>query len=157
MTQVVNIEQNNLVIDVVSQVPNLNVQANTITLDVASGGVVPAAVDTTLQAATNISALRAITTDANGKAVYAEPATLASAMVIGVSKTSAVVDDNLLIQTSGTMNDNAWNWTKGLIFLGADGTLTQSPPGAGAFLAVLGRAITDKTIIIDIDTLTEMA
>lgn len=157
MTQSINIDQASIVIDVVGEEPIINHVSSNITLDVFSGGVVPAAVDTSLEAASNISALRAITTNGAGKAVYASSASISDAIVIGISKNAATTGDNVLIQTSGTFTDASWNWNKGLVFLGANGTLTQTLAAAGSYLAVVAKALTPTTIIIDIETPIEMA
>lgn len=152
MMQTVNILQPQLTIDVVDQVPTFNVVEQQLTLDIDSGGIVPAAVDTTLEAAQDISALRCITTDATGKAVYASIDTLANAMVIGISSTAATTGTNVTIKTTGLMTDAFWSFTKGPVFLGTNGTLTQTAPSNGSIVVQVARAITANTIIIDIDT-----
>lgn len=152
MMQTVNILQPQLTIDVVDQVPTVNVVEQQLTLDIDSGGIVPAAVDTTLEAAQDISALRCITTDGTGKAVYANNNTLANAMVIGISSTAATTGTNVTIKTTGLMTDAFWSFTKGPVFLGTNGTLTQTAPSNGSFVVQVARAITATTIIIDIDT-----
>lgn len=151
MTNTLNVIQNNLVIDVVDATPTLNVINNTVTLDVASGGIVAANVDLTLEAGENISALRAITTDANGKAVYANNDTAANALVIGISRTAALLGNEVNIQTAGTLTDASFNWNKGAIFLGTNGQLTQTAPTGGAYIVPIAKAITTDTVIIDVD------
>ena len=150
-----NIIKPTLTVDVVDLQPMLNVVQNQITLDIESGGAVPAAIDTTLEASTNLSALRAITTDANGKAKYADVDTIPNAMVIGISTTSASTGQNITIKTSGQLTDQYWTWNKGIIFLSTNGQLTQTAPTNGAYVVPIGRAITSTTIIIDIDTIIQ--
>ena len=123
-----------------------------VTLDIISGGIVPAAIDTTLVASTSLSALRCITTDGSGLAKYATPDTLANAVVIGISTTAANTGENITIKTSGQLTDASWAWTKGAIYLGSNGTLTQTAPTGGNVIVHVAKAITATTIIIDIDT-----
>lgn len=149
----VNIDQRTLTVDVVNKTPIVNVDASVITLDIASGGIVPAAIDTTLVASTALSALRCITTNASGLAKYATPDTLANATVIGISSTAADAGANITIKTSGQMTDASWSWTKGAIYLGSNGTLTQTAPSGGSIIVHVAKAITATTIIIDVDTI----
>jgi hypothetical protein len=152
---VVNIKQDTLVVDVKQSQPTVNVQSYDLTLDIASGGIVPAAIDTTLVASTSLSALRCITTDSSGLAKYATPDSLANAVVIGISITSASTGQNITIKTSGQITDASWNWTKGAIYLGANGTLTQTAPTGGSIVVHVAKAITATTLIIDIDTIIQ--
>lgn len=57
----------------------------------------------------------------------------------------------LNVQTSGLLTEGSWSWAPGLVYCGADGTLTQAPSTTGWLLAV-GRAIGPDTIEVDIDT-----
>ena len=135
--------------------PTVNVQSYDLTLDIASGGIVPAAIDTTLVASTSLSALRCITTDSSGLAKYATPDSLANAVVIGISTTAANTGENITIKTSGQITDASWNWTKGAIYLGANGALTQTAPTGGSIVVHVAKAITATTLIIDIDTIIQ--
>ncbi len=135
--------------------PTVNVQSYDLTLDIASGGIVPAAIDTTLVASTSLSALRCITTDSSGLAKYATPDSLANAVVIGISITSASTGQNITIKTSGQITDASWNWTKGAIYLGDNGSLTQTAPTGGSIVVHVAKAITATTLIIDIDTIIQ--
>jgi hypothetical protein len=152
---VVNIKQDTLVVDVKQSQPIVNVQSYDLTLDIASGGIVPAAIDTTLVASTSLSALRCITTDSNGLAKYATPDSLANAVVIGISTTAASTGQNITIKTSGQITDASWSWTKGAIYLGANGSLTQTAPTGGSIIVHVAKAITATTLIIDIDTIIQ--
>lgn len=143
MSTVINVRQDTVSVDVKSV---------DVTLDIISGGIVPAAIDTTLVASTSISALRCVTTDSNGLAKYATPDTLANALVIGVSTNAANTGENVTVKTSGELSDASWNWTKGAIYLGANGVLTQTAPSGGSIVVHVAKAITATKIIIDIDT-----
>jgi hypothetical protein len=149
---VVNVRQDTLTVDLKQSQPTVNVQSYEVTLDIASGGIVPAAIDTALVASTSLSALRCITTNSSGEAVYATPDTLANAVVIGISTTAGNTGETITIKTSGQLSDASWSWTKGAIYLGANGVLTQTAPSGGSIIVHVAKAITATTLIIDIDT-----
>lgn len=134
---------------------SVDIKQYDVVLDIVSGGIVPAAIDTTLVASTSLSALRCITTDSSGLAKYATPDSLANAVVIGISTTSASTGQNITIKTSGQITDASWNWTKGAIYLGANGALTQTAPTGGDIIVHVAKAITATTLIIDIDTIIQ--
>lgn len=122
-----------------------------ITLDIQSGGLVPLNVDLSLTAAVNLSALRAITTDGSGNAVYASNDTLSNAVVVGLTETAANAGSAVSVRTAGIVTDANWTWTKGPVFLGTNGALTQTAPSGGAIVVQLGRAITATQLLIDIE------
>jgi hypothetical protein len=148
----VNVLDNDLIVDLVENKPTVNVVTQALTLDIESGGIVAANIDTSLTAGMSISALRCITTNSSGEAVYATPDTLANAVVIGISTTAGNTGETITIKTSGQLSDASWNWTKGAIYLGANGVLTQTAPSGGSIVVHVAKAITATTIIIDIDT-----
>lgn len=135
--------------------PRIVIDNSPITVTVESGGFVPSSQGVVLVAGANISALRAITTNVNGEAVYASNDTLANAQVIGISNTGANAGSPVTIKTSETISDPSWNWTKGTVFLGTNGQLTQVAPTSGAILVHVGRAITPTTLLIDVDTIIQ--
>jgi hypothetical protein len=134
---------------------SVDIKQYDVVLDIVSGGIVPAAIDTTLVASTSLSALRCITTDSSGLAKYATPDSLANSVVIGISTTAASTGQNITIKTSGQITDASWNWTKGAIYLGANGVLTQTAPSGGSIVVHVAKAITATTLIIDIDTIIQ--
>ena len=152
MSTTVNVLDNDLIVNLVENKPTVNVVTQALTLDIESGGIVAANIDTTLVASTSLSALRCITTDGSGLAKYATPDTLANAVVIGISTTAGNTGENITIKTSGQLTDANWSWTKGSIYLGANGVLTQTAPSNGSIVVHVAKAITATTIIIDIDT-----
>lgn len=133
----------------------VNVNSDEITLDIKSGGLVPISDDVSLTAGTNLSALRAVTSDANGEAVYASNDTLANAQVIGITSNAASAGAGVTIKTSGILTDASWSWTKGTVYLGTNGQLTQTTPSGGAYIVHIGRALTATTLQIDVDTLIQ--
>jgi hypothetical protein len=155
MSTTVNVLDNDLIVDIVENKPTVNVVTQALTLDIESGGIVAANIDTSLTAGMSISALRCITTDGSGLAKYATPDSLANAVVIGISTTAANTGENITIKTSGQLSDASWNWTKGAIYLGANGVLTQTAPSGGSIIVHVAKAITSTTLIIDIDTIIQ--
>lgn len=149
---IVNIERPNITVDVGNNV-SVSIDQTLLSLDIVTGGLVPIGDDVSLTAAANLSALRAVTTDANGDAVYASNDTVQNAMVVGITANAANSGQVVTVKTSGILTDASWNWTKGLVFLGTNGQLTQTPPTAGAILVYVGRALTATQLQIDIDTI----
>jgi hypothetical protein len=133
----------------------VNVDQTNITLDIASGGLVPISDDITLVAGENLSALRAVTSNSSGQAVYASNDTLANAQVVGITNGAVTSGANATIKISGILTDANWNWTKGTVYLGTNGTLTQTVPTNGAIVVHVGKALTATTLIIDIDTIIQ--
>jgi hypothetical protein len=131
----------------------VNLVTEAITLDIESGGIVAANIDTSLTAGMSISALRCITTNGAGEAVYATPDTLANAVVVGISTTAGGAGDTITVKTTGELSDASWSWTKGAIYLGANGVLTQTAPSGGSIVVHVAKAITATKILIDIDTI----
>lgn len=145
-----------VILNIMDLNPTLGIINNIVNLDVESGGLVPVGNGTlTLTAGTNLSALRAVTTNGAGEVVYASNATLSDAVVVGITETSASTGSQVNILTAGTITDGSWNWTKGPVYLGTNGMLTQVAPTNGSIVVHLGRAITSTTILIDIDILIQ--
>ncbi len=146
MSYTINVNQDTL---------RVNVDQSNITLDIASGGLVPISDDITLVAGENLSALRAVTTNSSGQAVYASNNTLANAQVVGITNGAVTSGANATIKISGILTDANWNWTKGTVYLGTNGTLTQTVPTNGAIVVHIGKALTSTQLIIDIDTIIQ--
>ena len=142
-------------IDVNQDTLRVNVDQTNITLDIASGGLVPISDDITLVAGENLSALRAVTSNSSGQAVYASNDTLANAQVVGITNGAVTSGANATIKISGILTDANWNWTKGTVYLGTNGTLTQTVPTNGAIVVHVGKALTSTQLIIDIDTIIQ--
>lgn len=86
--------------------------------------------------------------------VYADNQTLAhSQIVIGVTRGAALNGDEIFIAKNGDgITEGSWNWTAGsVIYLGANGALTQTPPVAPAvFSLIVGYAISATTMYVQI-------
>lgn len=146
MSYTINVNQDTL---------RVNVDQTNITLDIASGGLVPISDDITLVAGENLSALRAVTSNSSGQAVYASNDTLANAQVVGITNGAVTSGANATIKISGILTDANWNWTKGTVYLGTNGSLTQTVPTGGAVIVHVGKALTATQLLIDIDTIIQ--
>lgn len=149
---VINVNDDDIILNILGINPTLSIADNIINMNVESGGLVPGGNnDLTYTAATALSALRAVTLDNLGQAIYATNATLAGAQVLGITVTAASAGSPVLVRTIGIMTDNSWNWTKGPIYLGSNGAITQSAPTGGLVVAQIGRALSTTIIYIDVD------
>lgn len=135
--------------------PIINIEYPNVTLDIQSGGLVPLNVDLSMTAGVNLSALRAVTTDGSGNAVYASNTSLSNAVVVGITETAANAGNAVSVRTAGIMTDAYWAWTKGPVFLGTNGTLTQTAPTSGAIVVQIGRAITATKLQVDIEPIIQ--
>lgn len=147
----VSIERPNVTVNV-SQDVSIALERPNVTLELVAGGIVPVSQDITRTAGVNLSALRVVTLDASGNAVYATNTSVADSVVLGVTLTAANSGAAVGIRAFGIIEDNAWSFTKGPVFLGTDGTLTQTAPTNGAVIVHVGRALTSNTLFVDADT-----
>ena len=130
----------------------VNVNNETITLNIESGGLVAVSQDLQLTAGASLSALRAVTTNSSGEAVYASTDTLGNAQVVGITMGAASSGAQVGVKTFGPISDASWNWTKGPVFLGTNGALTQTAPSGGAIIVQVGRALTATQLFVDVET-----
>lgn len=96
-----------------------------------------------------ISALRVVY-ELDNEVFYLDPADEDHIdMLLGISLTAATIGGAVNVQRSGILEDNSWSWALGRIWLGANGTLTQTPP-AGDFDVLIGSAVSATRIILNI-------
>lgn len=143
MSTIVNVQNNDLALNVVNE---------NITLNIESGGLVAVSQDLQLTAGVSLSALRAVTTNSSGQAIYASNNTLGNAQVVGITMGAASSGAQVGVKTFGPMSDASWNWTKGPVFLGTNGALTQTAPSGGAIIVQVGRALTATQLFVDVET-----
>ena len=110
-----------------------------------SGGLI------TKIAGADLSALRGVRADADGKAVYCDAADAADAdSAIGITQTAAAAGGAVTVVANGRMTDANWDWTPGRpVFLGSNGALTQTAPTTG-FVQQLGVADSAISMIVGI-------
>jgi hypothetical protein len=85
-------------------------------------------------------------------AIYADNTVLSKVnSVLGVTTGAAINGANIQFVRQGTITEPSWSFTPdGLVFLGANGLLTQVPPAAPAFLVVIGCALTATSLRVNI-------
>lgn len=96
-----------------------------------------------------LSALRVVY-ELNNQVFYLDLADTANIdQLLGVTLNAASPGAEINVQRSGIMDDNAWNWALGRIWLGVNGTLTQTPATQG-FDVLIGYAVSPTRIILNI-------
>lgn len=110
-------------------------------------------IEITGTAAQALSGHRAVYRRADGLIDYADAATLGDiSRAIGVTQGAASSGAPVTVMMLGEMIEGSWSWTApGLIFLGANGALTQTVPVApgSQFQAVLGYAVSPTRMYVD--------
>lgn len=74
---------------------------------------------------------------------------------LGITTTSADAGQTIKVQRVGQINDPFWNLTNDRVYLGANGTITQTPPEDGYDL-LIGMATNPKTIVLNIQDPIEL-
>jgi hypothetical protein len=100
-------------------------------------------------ASTNISALKVIAVN-NGQAYLPSSSIVGDAFrIVGVSETSVNAGSNIKVVIAGVISDSGWNWQGDRpIFLGGNGTLTQSVPSG--FLKQIAEPLSSQAILINL-------
>lgn len=102
----------------------------------------------TVKAQDPVSALRVVVEEPAGIR-YAQPAIEDVYRILGVTQTSGLAGDDVIVATFMELYDASWNWDlQKPIYLGANGTLTQTAPTTG-MLVIVGFPNTVTGIIID--------
>lgn len=104
-----------------------------------------------LPVAQNISALKIIS-NLNGQYDYANPLDpIAAWTIAGISLQSVNAGGLLAPVNNQVVKDQSWNWSRGSpVFLGTDGSLTQTPPTTGN-LVIVARVFDSQTLFIHIE------
>lgn len=96
-----------------------------------------------------LSALR-IVFELDGEVFYLDRADAAHVdLLLGVTTSSAAVGEAINVRTSGSIDEPAWTFTPGPVWLGDDGALTQTPPADG-FDVLIGAAVSATRINLNI-------
>ncbi|WP_375592296.1 hypothetical protein [Chitiniphilus eburneus] len=69
--------------------------------------------------------------------------------LLGLTLTAGDAGSEVDVQRSGAIDDAGWWWTPGPVWLGAAGTLTQTPPADG-FDVRVGAAVSATRLILDV-------
>ena len=76
-------------------------------------------------------------------------------LLCGLTITSTSSVGPVTVQRTGAVDDTAWAWTPGRVYLGAGGSLTQIPPNNG-FDVLVGVAVSPTRLILDFQDPIEM-
>lgn len=104
-----------------------------------------------LEASGNILAYKVVTTDLDGRAIYADSSNLLhSNRLIGLSINSALNSQVVMVQEDMLLENTGWNWDIGaLLYLGLSGEVTSNPY-TGLFSQSIGYAVSETQIKIRI-------
>jgi len=107
--------------------------------------------ESTFVAGIDLSGHRAVVFNDVGKLVYADASSPSQGhAVVGITTNAALTDDNVTVKTYGDFEELSWNWTINLpIYLGNNGVLTQTQQ-PGAFVLVMGVAISQTKMFVNI-------
>ncbi len=104
--------------------------------------------DLLVNAAKALSGHRAVLLTAVGTADYPDlSAPLDGGLIAGVTTGAAAAGAEIAIRTGGLLSEPSWAWTRGPVFAGDNGVLTQVPP-AGAWVRQIGVAVSATQINI---------
>ncbi|UZZ12458.1 hypothetical protein NDO41_08270 [Ectopseudomonas mendocina] len=70
-------------------------------------------------------------------------------LLLGVTVSAAESGSAINVQRSGAVDNSGWNWQPGRVWLGAAGSLTQTPPADG-FVVLIGAAVSATRITLNI-------
>lgn len=71
-------------------------------------------------------------------------------LVCGLTLTAAPTSGDVTVQRSGPVDESAWSWTPGRVYLGADGSLTQTPAEDDGYDVLIGYAVSPTRLYLDI-------
>lgn len=108
--------------------------------------------DVFLNAAASISGHVVVVTNANGDVAVADPTIAAHGFsVLGIARGAATSGAQATVATAGTMEHSGWTWTPNApVFLGANGSLVQTPYSGAVFLKVMGLALSATRISVNL-------
>lgn len=91
---------------------------------------------------------RVVVADAAGQARYPDRADPAHAdAVVGLTVTSGLAGESVVVQTTGDVVETSWAWTPGPVWVGDNGMPTQTPPTTG-WLQLLGVALGSTRLVL---------
>lgn len=76
-------------------------------------------------------------------------------LIAGLTLTGTPAAGAVTVQRGGPVDDAAWAWTSGRVWLGADGALTQTPPADG-FDVLVGYAVSPTRLYLDMQDNIEL-
>lgn len=131
----------------------LEVGGRTATVSEHLEGAVTQGVTTKGAAFTAITALRVLRRTSAGLAHASATVRDHATAVVGVALATAAASAQASYRSSGLMQDAAFNFAPGPVFLGADGLLTQVYPAkpSALFILQVGLALSKTELLVGID------
>lgn len=98
-----------------------------------------------------LSGHKAVQIDGTGAAVYVDSGTVADAgRVLGITINAALLGAAVGVQATGEIDEVSWSWVPGQpVYVGANGSLTQTPPATG-FIQAVGMAVAPTKLVVGI-------
>lgn len=75
--------------------------------------------------------------------------------ICGLTLTASSGPGDVTVQRSGPVDDAAWSWSPGRVYLGANGSLTQTPPADG-YDVLIGVAVSATRLLLDLQDPIEL-
>lgn len=76
-------------------------------------------------------------------------------LLLGITLTAAPLGQAVNVQRSGSLDDAGWSWAPGRVWLGANGSLTQTPAVDG-YDVLIGSAVSANRIILNLQDPIEL-
>lgn len=76
-------------------------------------------------------------------------------LLLGITLTAAPLGQAVNVQRSGALDDAGWSWAPGRVWLGANGSLTQTPAVDG-YDVLIGSAVSANRIILNLQDPIEL-
>lgn len=76
-------------------------------------------------------------------------------LLLGVTLTAADQGQPINVQRLGAIDDDGWSWQPGRVWLGAAGSLTQTPPTDG-YDVLLGAAVASGRLLLNLQDPIEL-
>lgn len=105
----------------------------------------------TYTAGITLSGHKAVQIDGTGAAVYVDSGTVADAgRVLGITINAALLGAAVDVQAIGEIDEVSWSWVSGQpVYVGANGSLTQTLPATG-FIQAVGMAVAPTKLVVGI-------
>lgn len=87
----------------------------------------------------------------SGQVDYASNSAMGDAMaVFGLTLGATSAGGNVNVQKHGDVVDGAFAFSPGIVYLGTSGIMTQTYPSAGAFVLIVGEALSATRLFVNI-------
>lgn len=98
-----------------------------------------------------MSGHRFVAVNSDGNIVYASIDDVATKNVVGMTLHAASENESLIIQTQGAITHSGWSFVVGNVYLTTHGNITQSVNNDAEFMCKVGTALSEHTLLINIE------